>query len=122
MEFNIIFTNEDNDYALKQARLLKNWILDSEIDGIDLSLKHKELQKDDAAAGIAEGIIAVSLGAPSVVILAQAIHTWIKEKSKQKLSKLSITLKKGDMEIVINSENAIKSEEYIIKTITKLLD
>lgn len=121
MDFNIVFTDENKDDALKQARSLKNWLQDTEIEDLELSLKRKELQEDDAAAGVVEGILAVTLAAPSVVILAKALHVWIKEKTKQKSGKVKMKIKKGDIEIEIDTENAGKSEEDIIETLTKTL-
>ena len=75
MDFKIIVNTEDKNLAIKQTKSLKSWIEDEELEEVEIELKRKELQADEAGAGVVESILAVVLGAKAVVELVKTINT-----------------------------------------------
>ena len=74
MSIKIHINLNDQEFAATQAKSLRRWIEDEAIDDVKVNLEKKELKEDKAGAGIAEGILAVTLGAPAIVALVKSIH------------------------------------------------
>jgi hypothetical protein len=125
MDFKIIVNTEDKNLAIKQTKSLKSWIEDEELEEVEIELKRKELQADEAGAGVVESILAVVLGAKAVVELVKTINTWIQEKTKREVAatpKLSLTIETIEGEkITIDAENIGKTEQAIIEKLSKIV-
>ena len=125
MDFKIIVNTEDKNLAIKQTKSLNSWIEDEELEEVEIELKRKELQADEAGAGVVESILAVVLGAKAVVELVKTINTWIQEKTKREVAatpKLSLTIETIEGEkITIDAENIGKTEQAIIEKLSKIV-
>jgi hypothetical protein len=123
MNLKITVESDNKDFCMTQTRSLKNWI-DNENEEIRTLLLKKEILKEDAGAGLVENIIAITLGAPSIIVLARSLHVWLKEKTKQKLGevpKMNLRIESENGKVIeINVENAGKTEEALIKSLCSL--
>jgi len=126
MELKLTIESADSEFAAKQASSMKKWILDENSE-ITVKQEKKKLKPDDASPDILLNSLYIALNAPAVIILAKSLHTWIKERTKQKKNetkKISITFEtENGIKFSLDSHNAGYTEEQIVRYLSdKLLN
>ncbi len=114
MEFKINIISEDEDFALKQVKNLKNWIEnDEELENVKIKQERQELQEDDAGGGLL-AVLGIVLGSPFEQI-AKTIQVWIQEKTKRTTKELNLEFEQKDgTKFKINSKNIGKDEHEFV--------
>ena len=125
MELRLTVESIDNEFAITQTNSLKKWI-SNEKSEIKVTQLKKKLQPDDASPEIMQNSLYIILNAQAIIILAKSLHTWIRERTKQKkdeIRKISISIESSDgNKFLINSQNAGETEEEMIRYLTDNLN